>query len=63
MADKTNTMPAAVTALLKEIGEDPARGGLLKTPERVDKSLRFLTRGYQMSVKEVIGDAMFDESH
>ncbi|HTK56025.1 MAG TPA: GTP cyclohydrolase I FolE [Gemmatimonadales bacterium] len=63
MADKTNTMPAAVTALLKEIGEDPARGGLLKTPERVDKSLRFLTRGYQMSVKEVIGDAMFEESH
>jgi GTP cyclohydrolase IA len=63
MADKKNAMPAAVTELLKEIGEDPARGGLLKTPERVDKSLRFLTRGYQMSVKEVIGDAMFEESH
>ncbi|HVX88862.1 MAG TPA: GTP cyclohydrolase I FolE [Gemmatimonadales bacterium] len=63
MADKTNTMPAAVTALLKEIGEDPARDGLLKTPERVDKSLRFLTRGYQMSVTEVIGDAMFEETH
>ena len=52
-----------MTELLKEIGEDPARGGLLKTPERVDKSLRFLTRGYTMSVKEVIGDAMFEESH
>ncbi|HEX7918512.1 MAG TPA: GTP cyclohydrolase I FolE [Gemmatimonadales bacterium] len=63
MADKKNAMPAAVTELLKEIGEDPARGGLLKTPERVDKSLRFLTRGYGMSVKEVIGDAMFEESH
>jgi GTP cyclohydrolase I len=63
MADKTNTMPAAVTALLKEIGEDPARDGLLKTPERVDKSLRFLTRGYRMSVTEVIGDAMFEETH
>ena len=63
MADKKNAMPAAVTELLKEIGEDPARDGLLKTPERVDKSLRFLTRGYQMSVKEVIGDAMFEESH
>jgi len=63
MAAETNTMPAAVTALLKEIGEDPARDGLLKTPERVDKSLRFLTRGYRMSVAEVIGDAMFEESH
>ncbi|HWA41321.1 MAG TPA: GTP cyclohydrolase I FolE [Gemmatimonadales bacterium] len=63
MAAKTNTMPAAVTALLKEIGEDPARDGLLKTPERVDKSLRFLTRGYGMSVTEVIGDAMFEETH
>jgi GTP cyclohydrolase I len=63
MADKKNGMPAAVTRLLEEIGEDPARGGLLKTPERVDKSLRFLTRGYGMSVREVIGDAMFEESH
>jgi GTP cyclohydrolase I len=63
MADKKNGMPAAVTELLKEIGEDPARSGLLKTPDRVDKSLRYLTRGYQMSVKEVIGDAMFEESH
>jgi len=63
MADKKNAMPAAVTELLKEIGEDPSRGGLLKTPDRVDKSLRYLTRGYQMSVKEVIGDAMFEESH
>lgn len=63
MADKKNAMPAAVTELLKEIGEDPSRDGLLKTPERVDKSLRFLTRGYQMSVQEVIGDAMFEESH
>ena len=63
MAAKQNGLPAAVRTLLDEIGEDPARDGLLKTPERVDKSLRFLTRGYQMSVKDVIGDAMFEESH
>jgi GTP cyclohydrolase IA len=63
MADKKNAMPPAVKTLLEEIGEDPTRDGLLKTPERVDKSLRFLTRGYQMSVQEVIGDAMFEEAH
>ena len=63
MAAKTNDLPPAVRTLLEQIGEDPTRDGLLKTPERVDKSLRFLTRGYQMSVKDVIGDAMFEESH
>lgn len=63
MAAKTNDLPAAVRTLLEQIGEDPTRDGLVKTPERVDKSLRFLTRGYQMSVREVIGDAMFEESH
>jgi GTP cyclohydrolase I len=63
MAAKKNALPEAVRTLLSEIGEDAERGGLLKTPERVDKSLRFLTRGYQMSVQEVIGDAMFEESH
>ena len=63
MAAKKNGLPEAVRTLLAEIGEDAGRDGLLKTPERVDKSLRFLTRGYQMSVQDVIGDAMFEESH
>ena len=49
--------------MLAELGEDPDREGLLKTPERVDKSLRFLTRGYGQTVEEVIGDALFEESH
>ena len=63
MAGDTNGLPAAVRTLLEEIGETPDRDGLRKTPERVDKSLRFLTRGYQMSVRDVIGDAMFEETH
>ena len=63
MADKKHGMPAAVRTLLTELGEDPDRDGLRKTPERVDASLRTLTRGYAMSVKDVIGDAMFEESH
>ncbi len=49
--------------MLVELGENPDRVGLLKTPERVDKSLRFLTRGYGQTVEEVIGDALFEESH
>jgi GTP cyclohydrolase IA len=49
--------------ILVALGEDPGREGLLKTPERVEKSLRFLTQGYNMTVEEVIGDAVFDESH
>ena len=63
MADKPTDMPAAVRNLLVAIGEDPERDGLKKTPQRVDASLRALTRGYKMSVKEVIGDAMFEETH
>jgi GTP cyclohydrolase IA len=46
--------------ILIRIGEDPNRDGLIKTPERMEKSLRFLTRGYNMSVTEVLHQALFD---
>ena len=46
--------------LLARIGEDPTRDGLLRTPERVEKSMFFLTRGYAMDVTEVLHDALFD---
>jgi GTP cyclohydrolase IA len=52
-----------VREILAAIGEDPRREGLVKTPERVEASLRFLTQGYGMTVEEVIGDAVFDETH
>jgi GTP cyclohydrolase I len=52
-----------VREMLAALGENPGREGLLKTPERVEKSLRFLTQGYGMTVEEVIGDAVFEESH
>ena len=45
------------------IGEDPEREGLVKTPQRVAKSLRWLTRGYSIDIKDVVGDAVFTESH
>ncbi len=52
-----------VREMLEQLGERPERNGLLKTPERVEKSLRWLTRGYELSVEDVIGDAIFDEDH
>src|ERR687897_2531487 len=52
-----------VREILSALGEDPRREGLLKTPERVEKSLRFLTQGYSMTVEEVVGDAVFEETH
>jgi GTP cyclohydrolase IA len=48
---------------LEEIGENPAREGLLRTPERVATSLRWLTGGYELDAKDVIGDALFEEAH
>ena len=50
---------AAVRVLVTELGEDPSREGLVKTPDRVAKSLRFLTSGYDRDVDEVINDALF----
>jgi len=52
-----------VRAILDALGENPEREGLLKTPERVEASLRFLTQGYGMTVEEVVGDAVFAEQH
>ena len=46
--------------LLSRLGEDPSRDGLMKTPERVEKSMAFLTRGYAQNVAEVLHDALFD---
>ncbi|HWA56516.1 MAG TPA: GTP cyclohydrolase I FolE [Gemmatimonadales bacterium] len=54
---------AEVRAMLAALGEDPDREGLVKTPERVEKALRWLTRGYQLSVMDAVGDALFEEEH
>jgi len=50
---------ALVRKLLVELGEDPKREGLRKTPERVAKSLAYLTRGYRQNVKDVVHGAYF----
>ena len=48
------------TELLKRLGEDPTRDGLLSTPKRMEKSMTFLTQGYLQSADEVLHDALFD---
>ncbi len=45
---------------LRRIGEDPARDGLLRTPERMEKAMAFLTRGYKQTVESVLHEALFD---
>lgn len=52
-----------VRELLIEIGEDPEREGLIKTPERVAKAFEFLTRGYQQNLDEIMNKAIFTERY
>lgn len=61
MSDTINDerVRAAFGALLAEIGEDPTREGLARTPERVSNALRFLTSGYRKNVDAVLNDALF----
>lgn len=49
--------------MLERMGEDPERPGLRETPERAARAFQELTRGYTQTVKEVLGDAIFDEDY
>lgn len=46
--------------LLRRVGEDPLRDGLLKTPDRMERALQYLTRGYQQSPMDILRGALFD---
>tara|TARA_B100000902_G_C27315983_1_gene921337 strand:+ start:2194 stop:2748 length:555 start_codon:yes stop_codon:yes gene_type:complete len=52
-----------IKEVLEEIGENPNREGLLKTPERVSKSLDFLTNGYELDPEKILKKAMFKEQY
>lgn len=46
--------------ILEALGEDPNRDGLVRTPERAEKALRYLTSGYSADVQQIVNDALFD---
>ncbi len=52
-------MQALIRQLLAELGEDPSREGLVNTPKRVEKALKFLTSGYEANIDEVLNGALF----
>src|SRR5205814_3468073 len=56
-------LEALLRQTLRELGEDPNREGLLETPQRVRRSLAFLTDGYEKDYHEVLGNAVFEEDY
>lgn len=52
-----------IKKILVELGEDPTRDGLIRTPERVDESLRYLTKGYKEDADSILNGALFDVQH
>ena len=65
--DRALEVGGRYAALVREqlllLGENPEREGLRKTPERVEKAMGFLTRGYSEQLADVVGDAIFNEEH
>jgi GTP cyclohydrolase IA len=59
----TNALKDHYKAVLEQVGEDPSREGLLKTPERVAKAMQFITQGYSMDAAAILNSAKFHESY
>ncbi len=61
--DKLDRIGSHYSEILSDIGEDPSREGLIKTPERVAKALQFLTHGYDLKPEQILKSAMFKEEY
>jgi GTP cyclohydrolase IA len=59
----TNALIDKYEGVLRRLGEDPEREGLIKTPERVAKAMQYLTQGYELDAKEILRSAMFKEDY
>jgi GTP cyclohydrolase I len=59
----TEQLNAYYKGVLEGVGEDPAREGLMKTPERAAKAMQFLTQGYHLDAEEILRSAMFREDY
>ena len=60
---KSNTLENNYRQILKDLGENPDREGLLKTPERVAKAMKFLTNGYEINPDDIVKQAIFHEEY
>jgi GTP cyclohydrolase I len=60
LSPKTKPIAPLVAEMLESLGEDPSRDGLLRTPERVEKAMRFLTSGYTVDIKKIVNSAVFE---
>ena len=60
---ETASLRDLIRAQLRLLGEDPNRQGLVRTPERVESSLRWLVQGYDENVEDVVGDGVFAAEH
>ena len=63
LTSKKPGIKSLIENVLHAIGEDPKREGLLKTPERVEKSLKFLTSGYDVDIDQLVNDALYNENY
>jgi GTP cyclohydrolase IA len=63
MGGESTAMERLIRDMLKEMGEDPTREGLEKTPTRVAKAWEYLTSGYRQNVHEVLNEALFTEEY
>lgn len=59
----TTSLKDNYTSILQELGEDPNREGLIKTPERVAKAMQYLTQGYQVDAEQILNSAKFQEDY